>query len=146
MTLTAKLARVTMDTARLSDEQLLSLGFTQAEIDAGAHLPGVSGGVNSTTAITDLNTVITNLSTTQQARAVSASNPMMDLTGNLKLCVLKFQEVVGLLNYILYGNMAGSQGGAVTIGAPGGPALLQSNDTNHTTTYDLAVGVLNDLS
>lgn len=99
---------------------------------------------NSTQVITDLGTVITNLSATQQGRAVNPSFPLMDLTAALKLCQLKFQEAAALLNYILYGNIAGSQGGSVTEG--GVAALLQSGDANHATTYDVAVTVLNDLA
>jgi hypothetical protein len=99
---------------------------------------------NSTTIITDLTTVITNLSATQQGRAVNPSFAIQDLTANLKSCVLKFQEAAAILNYILYGNMAGSQGGTVAEG--GAAALLQSGDTNAASTYTLAVNVLNDLS
>jgi hypothetical protein len=98
---------------------------------------------NSTTIITDLTTAITNLSTTQQGRAVNPSFPIQDLTANLKLCVLKFQEAAAILNYILYGSLAGAGSGNVEGGTA---ALLQTGDSNAASTTTLAINVLNDLS
>lgn len=100
--------------------------------------------VNSTQVITDLTTCVTNLSTTQQGRAVNPTFPLMDLTNMLNQCILKFQEAAAILNYITYGNIAGSQGGTITQGSA--VALLQSGDSNQANTYAKAVSVLNDLA
>jgi hypothetical protein len=103
----------------------------------------VSGGTNSTTIITDLGTVITNISTTQQNRGTGGSpvsGVILDPTGMVSLLKLKAQEMKFILNYLLYGNMnaSGSQQGS--------SAIFQSGDSNNANTGALLVGVYNDLS
>lgn len=98
----------------------------------------------SNAVITDLTTCVNNLSATQTARAIAAAGPIMDLAAMLNQCILKFQECVQILNYILYGNQAGSQGGTVVEG--GAAALLRSGDSNAANTYTKAAGVLTTLS
>jgi hypothetical protein len=138
MTLSAKLARATMDTARLSDEQLLNLGFTQEEIDAGDHLPTVSGAAsNSTQLLTDMTTAIgTPLSATAVANMNAAAGPIMDLTANMKELLLKFQEAAELLTYMLGGTMINPPTGGLT--APTGGPITSAADA---TIYNLLVGI-----
>src|ERR1700756_916380 len=98
--------QATMDTARMSNEQLLKLGFTQEEIDAGLHLPTVGGGVSSSTQIlTDLGTVLTNgFLATQTARSNAAAGPIEDLPGMVTAVLRCAQEMVQKLTYILEGS------------------------------------------
>jgi len=98
----------------------------------------------SSAVITDMTTCVNNLSTTQQARAVAAAGPIMDLTAMCNQIILKFQECVQILNYLLYGDIAGSAGGAYTLG--GTSALLRSGDSNQANTYAKANAVLTTLS
>jgi hypothetical protein len=136
MTLTAKLARASMDTARLSDEQLLNLGFTREEIDAGQHLPMVGGGVgNSTQIITDLTTAVnTTLSATAIANMNAAAGPIEDASAMIKSVLLNAQEMVMKLNYLL----GGSQIAPASLTAPVGGIITSAADG---TLYNLLVGV-----
>lgn len=131
------IVRATMNTARMSDEQLLNMGFTQAEIDAGDHLPTVGGGVASSTQIlTDLQTVLTNgFLATQTARAQAAAGPIEDLPGMVTTVLRSAQDMVRALTYILEGSQI-----QTSLTAPTG-GLVQSGDSNATTCYNLLTGV-----
>lgn len=76
---------------------------------------------NSTAVITDMGTVITNITSTQQARAIAAGGPILDVNAICEIIQLRFQEAKVLCNYLLYGNQiaSGSQGGASSIIASG---------------------------
>jgi hypothetical protein len=135
MTITAKLARNVMDTAKLKDEQLLELGFTREEIDAGQHLPTVGGGAsNSTQLITDMNSALAlTLTPGEIASGVAAAGPLQDLTAQMKSVLLNFQEAAAKLNYLL----AGTQIAAASLTAPvGGPIVTGDNGI-----YNLLVGI-----
>ena len=136
MTLTAKLARASMDTARLSDEQLLNVGFTREEIDAGLHLPTIGGGVgNSTQIITDLTTAsTTTLSTTAVAAMNAAAGPIEDVPAMIKSILLNAQEMTAKLNYLLGGSMIAP----ASLTAPTGGLITSAADG---TLYNLLVGV-----
>lgn len=122
--------KATIRTARMSDEQLLKYGFSQADIDAGKHLPTVGGGTNSTAVITDLGTVASNINATQRGRAIAAAGPILDLDAAVALMLLRMQEVKALATYLLYG-------GETTTSNPGGQggsqAILQTGEQSCTT-------------
>ena len=129
--------RVTFLNARLSDEQLLALGWSQAELDAGSHLPTVSGAVsNSSQILTDMASAIANapFSTTAQANAAAAAGPIEDLQGMVKSVLLNFQEVQTKLNYIL----GGAQIAPASLTAPTGGLITSAADS---ATYNLLVGI-----
>jgi len=102
----------------------------------------VSGGVNSTQILTDMATIIANLSSTQTARGSGgspASGVIQDVPGMLKSILLNFQEAKAKINLLLYGNSIGS-------GTPGqSGAALQSGDSNASTTTTLLGNINSDL-
>lgn len=125
-------------TARMSNEQLLALGWSQAQLDAGDHLPTVSGAVsNSTQLITDMKSALANapFSATAQAAAIAAAGPITDLPGVLNSVLLNFQEALEKLNYVLNGSMIT----AANQGAPAG-GLIASGGSD-AATYNLLVGI-----
>jgi hypothetical protein len=123
---------------KATDEQLLSFGYTREEIVAGEHLPTIGGGVgNSSQLITDMTTAIaTTLSATAVANMNAANGPIMDLTGNMKEVLLKFQEAAELLTYMLGGTMINPPTGGLT--APTGGPITSAADG---TLYNLLVGI-----
>lgn len=128
----------TIKTARMTEAQLLSYGFTPSDIDAGKHLPGVSGAVgNSTQLLTDMASAIANapFSATAQAATLAAAGPITDLQGVLKSVLLNFQEAVEKLAYVLQGTMI-QTGSPLT--APTGGLITSGADS---ATYNLLVGI-----
>lgn len=102
----------------------------------------VSGGTNSTAIITDLGTVLANISATQQNRGAGGSpvsGVILDPTGMVSLLRLRAQEMKFILNYLLYGNMNAS-GVQQTAGG-----IFLTGDSNNSTTGALLVSVYNDL-
>lgn len=98
---------------------------------------------NSTTMITDMNTVISNISSTQQNRGAGGSpvsSFIIDPTAMCNSLLLRLQEMKFILNYLLYGNMnaSGSQQGS--------GAIFQSGDSNNTNTGAKLVGIYTNLS
>ena len=129
--------RVTFLNARLSDEQLLALGWTREELDAGSHLPTISGAVgNSTQIITDMTSAVANapFSATAQSNAIAAAGPIEDLTAMVNSVLLNFKEVQMKLNYILGGSMIAP----ASLTAPTGGLITTSSDS---ATYNLLVGI-----
>jgi hypothetical protein len=121
----------------LTDVELLALGWTKDELDAGSHLPKVSGAVgNSTQIITDMTSAINNspFSATAQAAAIAAAGPIMDLPGMIKSVLLNFQEAQEKLNYILGGSMVAP----ASLTAPTGGLITSGSDS---ATYNLLVGI-----
>jgi len=127
--------RATVKTARMTEEQLLAYGFTRAEIDAGLHLPEVSGAVaNSSAIITDLTTAANaTYSATAKAAAIAAAGPILDIGGCLDLVLAHAQEMRVLLCYILEGKQISS-----SLTAPSGGVITTGADS---TTYNTLVGV-----
>lgn len=126
---------------KMRDEELMAKGWTQAQLDAGEHLPKVSGAVgNSTQLLTDMASAIANqpYSATATAAALAAAGPIEDLNGMVKSILLNFQEAQMKLNYILNG----SQLVATTITAPptagNTPLIATATDSS---TYNLLVGI-----
>jgi hypothetical protein len=129
--------KVTFLNARLSDVQLLALGWTKQELDEGKHLPEVSGGAgNSTQLITDMKSAVANapFSATAQAAAIAAAGPIEDLTAMVNSVLLEFQEIQAKLNYIL----GGSQLAPASLTAPTGGLITSGSDS---ATYNLLVGI-----
>jgi len=138
MTFEQKLQRLQQLVNRMTEDQLLALGFTREEIESGAHLSSVGGGAsNSTQLLTDIASAIANspFSTTAQAAQLAAAGPIMDLTANIKQVQLKFQEAAELLYYILGGSMIAP----ASLTAPTGGVITSGADS---ATYNLLVGIL----
>lgn len=90
---------------------------------------------NSTQLITDMASAAgTTFSATAVAAAQAAAGPMMDLTGTLKSCTLKLQEIAQILNYVL----GGSAKAPASLTAPAGGLITTGADS---TTYNLLVGI-----
>jgi hypothetical protein len=92
---------------------------------------------NSTAIITDLQTVLADITAQQRARAIAAAGPMEDLDAMVSSLILGAQEMKAKIAYILGGTMTGgTSGGLIQTGdtAPGG------------TGYTTLVSVLNILS
>jgi hypothetical protein len=89
----------------------------------------------STKLITDMQTCTTTaLSATATAAQIAAAGPIMDVTANFKLCVVKLQEVQSILNYILGGSAVAPS----SLTAPTGGLVTNAADS---TIYSAAVGV-----
>lgn len=104
---------------------------------------------NSTTIITDLTTVINNISAAQQSRGAGGSpvsGIILDPTGVVNLLKLKAQEMAFLLNYLLYGSMV--TGTLANAGNPANypAAVFQTGDSNAANTTTKLINVLTDLS
>lgn len=125
----------TLRTARMTEAQLLAIGFSMADIDAGKHLPGVSGAAsNSTQLIADMTSAIgTTPSATATAASIAAAGPILDLPGMLKSVQLNFQEAAEKLAYILSGTAV--QG---SLTAPTGGVVTSAADS---ALYNLLVGI-----
>src|ERR1039458_8689912 len=124
-------------TARMTDNELLALGFTKEDIVAGRHLPTVSGGVgNSSQILTDMASAAaaTPFSATAQAAAAAAAGPIEDLPAMVKSVLLNFQEAQQKLNYILGGSLITPN----SLTAPTGGLITSAADS---ATYNYLVGI-----
>jgi hypothetical protein len=121
---------------KMSNEELLKEGFTQAQIDAGEHLPQVGGAAsNSTTIITDLNSVITTgFSATAQTNAQAAAGPLQDLQGMVYSLLRDAQSMAAKLAYLV----GGSQVIASYTAPTGGPITSAADSA----IYNKLVGIL----
>lgn len=121
--------------AKMTYEELLAYGFTQEEIEAGAHLMSVSGGVsNSTQILTDLTTATTTaLTAGELASGIAAAGPIQDLAAMIQSVLRNAQEMTEKLNYLLGGTALTP----ASLTAPsGGPIVTGDNGV-----YNLLVGV-----
>jgi len=127
--------KATVQTARMTEEQLLAHGFTKADIDAGLHLPEVGGAVsNSSAIIADLTSAATaTYSATAIAAALAAGGPIMDIGGCLDLVLAHAQEMRTLLCYVLEGKQI-----STSLTAPSGGVITTGADS---ATYNKLVGV-----
>lgn len=89
---------------------------------------------NSTQIIADLKTAAAAVySATALAAAQNANGPNMDIQGVINLCVLKAQEMAGILAYVLEGKQI-----QTSLTAPTGGVITSGADS---TTYNTLVGV-----
>ena len=90
---------------------------------------------NSTQIITDLTTVITNISATQTTRANAAAGPITDVNGTVNLLKTKAQEMVEILAYLLEGVQF------VTSQSAPANGIFQTGDSNAANGYNLLTGI-----
>lgn len=104
---------------------------------------------NSTTIITDLTTVVNNISTAQQNRGAGgspAAGVIADSTALVNLLLLKAQEMKQIMNYLLYGSQVSGVLANAGVSANYPNAMFLTSDSNAANTTTKLINVLTDLA